>query len=287
MATASAISLFLKRQDDGSGSGSSSVDVWARLEQEDIPDSASEADLNDLHQMIAAAMSGESAYQYVYDSCPYVVIVDGVVTITLPFFVWLSSLDLAYELSASLGEISEGVLNEEYQSFDVIFDHTDSVDVGVAFTGTLVPQMPFFNDDGVEVPPPEITINGSVISFPEPLTTVLRAEGMAVSFKHNLILTITKAGTDFEENPTETTPRRDYSVEPPESAITVAWTDEAGDTQNDILDIEIPGCVIDLLATCEDGEFKADQPDEEPKFLLYYNDCDGSVLGGYWEDRKK
>src|SRR5574340_1526590 len=101
--TASAIASFVKRPADPA---EAAADVWARLTQEPIPDRAGRANLRDLWQMIAAAQAGESAYEYVYDSCPYVAIVDGVVRITLPFYVWPSHLGLAYDLTATAGTIS-------------------------------------------------------------------------------------------------------------------------------------------------------------------------------------
>ena len=242
--------------------------------------------------MIAAAMAGESAFEYVYDSCPYVVIIDGVVRITLPFFVWPSDLGLAYDLTASLGTISPGVAYEEFRSFDAVFDHTDSYDYEAIFVGELTPEMPFFRDDGTEikVQPSEIVTTGSLVTLPEPLTTVLRAEGKAYGFRHELVIEVVKAAPAAEpaaEEEGEAAGPALYTAQDLEAAITVAWLDENGETQSDILDMKIPGCVLDLLETCEDGTPKGD-PRRPPGelFYLYHSTCNGEVLLGRWEDGK-
>ena len=274
MPTASAITSFVKppASDDV-------ADIWARLTQEAIPSSADEADIKDLHQMISAAMAGQSAYEYVYDSCPYVVIVDGVVKITLVFFVWPSSLDLAYDLTATLGTISTGVAYEESRSFDAVFDHTADYDCEAVFDGEFTPEMPFFSDAGieVEVDPSDIRVVGSKITLPEPLTTVLRAEGKVSGFRYELVIEIVKAVADPEGD--AETPAVAQEVTEPKSEITVAWVDEHGETQSDIMAVKIPGCVIDLLATCED-KLKGDpqRPEDEEVPALYYSDCNGEKL---------
>jgi len=262
-----------------------STDIWVRLTQEAIPSSADEADLNDLYQMMAAAQSGKSAWEYVYESCPYVVIVDGVVRITLPFFVWPSAIGLPYTLSATLGTISDAVAYEEFRSFDMVFDHAADVDCEAIFVGEFVPQMPIFRDDGSTIDDVEPTVTGSIVSYPESVTTVLRADGKAFGFRHELVIEITKAATDetAEDQASQT-----YEIETPESAITVAWTDENGETQTDIMDIKIPGCVTDLLATCPDGELKGDphRPENEDLFVVYCSNCNGEELLARWETQK-
>ena len=279
MPTASAITAIVKQP-----LSDAAVDIWARLTQEPIPSSADEANIKDLHQMIAAAMAGESAYEYVYDSCPYVVIIDGVVRITLPFFVWPSDLGLAYDLTASAGTISPGVAHEEFRSFDVIFDHAAVADYEAIFVGGLTPEMPFFRADGSEIPEPEIIAAGSLVTLPEPLTTVLRAEGKVYGFRHELVIEVVKAAVDPEAG--EDAEAELNKVQEPESAITVAWRDENGETQTDILDMKIPGCVLDLLETCEDGTPKGDPQQEGERYVVYYSTCNGEEFLARWEDGK-
>jgi len=282
MPTATAIGSFVKRP---VADVDAATDIWCRLSQEPIPSSADEANLKDLYQMIAAAQSGESAYEYVYDSCPYVTIVDGVVRITLPFFVWPSDMGLAYDLSASVGTITPGVAHEEFRSFDVVFDHAAAYDCEAVFDGELTPQMPYFAADGSEVAPPPITITGSVITLPEPLTTVLRAEGKVTGFRHELHIEVSKMATDPTDPEAGTT---QVSITSPESAVTVAWIDEAGATQTDILDMEIPGCVEDLLETCGDGTPKGDRlRDDAAMYVVYYSTCNGEVLQADWEEDER
>lgn len=297
MPTASAIGSFVKRPPVPGADGA--ADIWCRLTQEAIPSRADEANLKDLYQMIAAAQAGESAYEYIYDSCPYVVIVDGVVRITLPFFVWPSDLGLAYELTASIGTITAGVAYEEERSFDVIFDHADSYDYEAVFDGELTPEMPFFAADGHQVDTPEITITGSLITLPEPLTTVLRAEGTAYGFRHELVIEVVKAApaTDPNAEPeadpaaAPENPERAviYSTTNLEAAITVAWVDETGAIQSEIMDMEIPGCVEDLLETCPDsGNFKGDPERPEGElYMVWYSTCNGEILQQRWEDPNK
>jgi len=273
MPTASAISSVVRRPDQDAAA----ADIWVRLTQEDVPAAADEATLRDLYQMLAAAMAGESAYEYVYDSCPYVVIVDGVVRITLPFFTWPSDPGLAYDLTASYGSITPGVAYEEFRSFDVVFDHAAEYDMETMFEGTFTPQMPFFAADGREVSPPEIIVDGSRVILPEPLTVVLRAEGKAFGFRHELHIEVSKVATDPADPEAEAAVA---AITSPESAITAAWIDEDGAAQNDILDMQIPGCVADLLETCPDGDLKGDpqRPEDIEVPTLYYSTCDGAKL---------
>jgi len=279
MPTAAAIASFVKRPATPAGTA---ADVWARLTQEPIPSGADAANLKDLWQMIAAASAGDSAYEYVYDSCPYVVIVDGVVRITLPFYVWPSHLGLDYDLTTTAGTITPGVAYEEERSFDVIFDHAASYDYEAVFAGELTPQMPFFTADGRAVSTQAITITGSLITLPEPLTTVLRAEGQASGFRHELVLEVVKA------TPTDPAAATN-AVTNPEAAITIAWVDEAGAIQTDILDLEIPGCVTDLLETCPDSGDLKGEPDwpEDELYVVYYSTCNGEILRQGWEEQQR
>ena len=253
------------------------ADIWARLEQEAIPAGAGRANLADLYQMLAMAMSGQSAYEYIYDSCPYVTIIDGLVRVTLAFYVWPSEIDLNYRLHANIGEIGLPELVEAPKSFDAVFDNTDSVELGYLFTGSAVPEMPFFNQQGELLPDPAITILDTLVMLPENVTTVLRLDGLATGYKHTITMELVKA-QDGEP----------YSIDNLKATVTCIWTDEDGQAQTDILDLQIPGCVEDLLNLCDDGRLRTDvHVDEDQLYVVYYSTCNGEILRERWEDRKR
>lgn len=266
------------------GAAADQPDLWAKLEQEYIPVASQSAGLSDLYQMLALVMAGQDAYQYAWDACPYATLIIGdesdTVAVKLDFYVWASDLSLAYSLSADIGEISPGVVVKLERSFDVIVDGTDTIDLGFLFSGTLIPEMPCFDDMGAVVPLPDIEIDGSVLRLSRPVTTVLRATGIATGYQHQVVMYLVKALADADQdNPV--IDKTGYKIENLENTITCKWIDEAGKGQQDDLDLEIPSCVEDLLADCSGGDLPGSfgeitRPEKQP--VLYYSTCNGKPI---------
>lgn len=171
------------------------------LEQEPIPYSEKVISPRDIEQMLARAISGDSAISYVDDSCRYITIQDGVITVTLDFYVWPSDLKLPYSLNASLGEVTEGQSLEYHKSFDVILDNSShqSLPYLLKGSGSVSKQMPYFHADGsVFENSPIFEVEGLDLNSSEDVTTVLRVKGVAQGFKHSVVMKFGKSQFDPE-----------------------------------------------------------------------------------------
>ena len=262
--------------------------TWARLEQEYVADSTKSANLSDLYQMRARAMSGVSALEYIYEQCPYARIADGVLTVTLDFYVWLSGLDIQYQLSITGGTLSDGSLFTLPRSFDVPFIDSAFAQMSFVFAGDLIPEMPFFAADGQIITAPDIKLSGSTVSLSDAATCVLRANGEAQCFKHSLVLQLSESPV-INTNPYtgKVTELAGYALDDLATAVTVSWLDEHGDTQSTIMDIVIPSCVKELVTYCQNGYFISTRKDQnEPSYVVYVSACNGEVIKEGWEDTK-
>lgn len=261
---------------DTSDSGRGSI--WARLEQEYRGSDRDAATLGDLAQMIAAARGGSSAYTYIAKSCPYATVQDDTVIISLVFYVWPSSLDLQYSLAADLGTILDGEIVEEHRSFDVPFQGSDSADLMYKMLGyTLVEEMPFINSNGDILGGVEVTAGDSSVTLSESAYCVLRADGVATGYKHTIEMHIQKGDNDKIENL--------------KNAITVSWVDDAGEDASEVLELEIPPCVDDLLEECPDGTttiwvscVDRNCYGDNAKYVVTYNACNGEIISRGWEE---
>lgn len=79
-----------------------------------------------------------------------------------------------------------------------------------------------------------------------------------------------------------------YKIENLQNNITVTWTDEEGEVQTDIMELEIPQCVQDLLTLCPDGKPKwwiacLGRTCGGDQYIVKYSTCDGSSLQEYWK----
>lgn len=258
-----------------SGSLDTSLDEWAKLEQVYTPNSAQGATIKDAINMVRYAESGISAFQYVNDSCAYIVGSN----VKLDFYVWPSDMDLEYELTSAAGEISKGIKISKPKAFNIIFDKTDSMSVGFIFEGTLKPEIPFFTSVGGDISPnPTITIDGQNIILSESCTTVLRADGKADGYRHTLTIPIAGNVTSIN-SPT----------------VTVTWGSCASDDVEciedhmDVMEMDIPQCVNDLLGRCESEDNSSRDSletlyDEDPKYMVYWNTCNGKPIKEFWKE---
>lgn len=271
----------------------SSIDEWVKLEQVDIPNSSQGATIKDAVNMVAYVKQGNSAFDYIADSCIYVSINAGVVTVKLDLYVWPSDINLQYELKTSIGTISDGTKISKPRAFNVIFDKTNTKSLGFIFDGVLRPEMPFFSSRGGDITPdPTITIEGSNIVLSKKCTTVLRADVTAKGYLHTLSVELDSGTTTKQDKKTgaEVTVSG-YLL--PEPTITATWGDcDANSTEcledhKDVLEMKIPSCVTDLLNACGDGEIPKtleDMHDDEAKYIVYWNTCTGEVIDEFWRD---
>lgn len=253
-------------------------DTWARLEQGYKSSTSDAANLGDLSQMFALARTGHSAFEYVADVCPYAEVVENLVIVQLDFYVWPSDISLPYTLKADLGAISEAERVEEYRSFDVAFQGSDSENLPYIFNGSFVPEMPFISSAGEILAGVEAAAESSVLSLSESAYCVLRADGRVAGFKHTITMTLPKTSENKIENLRNT--------------IVVSWLDETGEKETDTLELEIPPCVSDLLEDCPDGQpvivigcLGRNCDDKDPVYVVKYNVCDGHIISQGWEDQ--
>ncbi len=248
---------------------------WLNLEQEYKPKDSDSATIGDLSQMLNLGKAGQSAFRYITDVCPYAVVFGDVITISLDFYVWPSAIDLNYNLAADLGVISEGESLELARSFDVPLKGVDTVTLPYMFSGTLTPEMPFISSNGSLLTDVDITIDGSQLYSSAKTYCVLRAEGIVTGFKHTVEMAIHK---DVEEK-----------ILNLNNSIVATWVDDEGESQEDILTLDIPPCVVDLLEECPDGTTVAwtgcfgRNCDGIDYFVVRYNTCTGSIISAQWE----
>lgn len=273
-------------------SDTSKLDEWAKLEQVDAPKSSEGATIADAVNMVAYAKQGNSAFDYIADSCTYITVKDGAVIVKLQFWVWPSSMDLDYTLETSIGEIEAGTKVSKIKSFDVIFDKSDSVDVGFIFDGTLKPEMPFFASLGSDISPdPVITQDRTKIELSTTCTTVLRATGRAEGYKHTLTIELaTSTKEKIDSDTGEKVTLTGYSLPNPE--ITVVWGNcEENDTQciethKDELELSVPQCVTDLLNACgeEEPATSLENLYDDWKYVVQWDTCRGIIVNEFFKD---
>jgi hypothetical protein len=172
------------------------LDNWVHLESEAVPFSRKYPSVYDINQMVARVMDGISAVTYLADACPYVTVKNGVITVTLDFYVWPSSLDLPYSLTTPFGNISGPEAVSSHKSTDVVFLNTTEVDLGFLFDGAFTPETPVFNEVGsvLNLRGNDFVVEGSTITTEDPVYVAGRASGVASGYKHSIAMEVIKAG---------------------------------------------------------------------------------------------
>jgi hypothetical protein len=256
-------------------------DRWVRLEQAEHPEVMQYANLYDIDQMMARARSGLSAWSYVKDSCPITINDDGTVDVALDFYSFPSAFDFTYAVSASIGTVGERIRVEQERELDIIFTGSRVDLPWFASMASVEWISPVFRSDGSQIARPHITIEDAalVADADDIAFGVARLRCIAHGYLHTTVIRLVKQTTEQDEDGNVNT--TGYKIENLRCAATAAWQDEDGAARTEQLDLDIPKCVEDYLATCEDGEPKGGTrggDDEEPRPVVYYNDCTGSVL---------
>lgn len=243
------------------------------LALEQVPVADNGLTTEDLAAMLALVRAGYSAKTYRPRSCPASV-VDGRVVVPLHVWAWPVPIDLPYVIAANQGDLAAPVLVEVEREFDVVFDFVDRVTLpfavrSVAWEWTA---MPCFDRLSNEVPRPAVTVDGNTLTLGDEVLAVLRVRCVAVGYLHALTLRIGK-GTN--------------AITDVEAVVSAGWRAKAG-AQATELQLDLPGCVDLLLASCADGSLVAEahgsvRDDTERVAVVYYNDCTGAELAVRYE----
>jgi hypothetical protein len=279
------------------------------LEQEDIPLSLRNATLEDMVQMFNRAVSGLSARSYQIDKCSAATVSsDGTIVVTLKVFVWPSSLDLPYTLTAAYGHVEEAQPLQMEREIDVAVEGSDSVTLPwLMENATAWWQIPCVNEFSDPVPAPNISFDGELIKLSSPCYGVLRVRGLALGYEHTVILGISKTGNVIKTEQisslqiasgynggTAPPPQKDptgkldplgYTITNVNIAVTAAYQGDEQNQQAEILTLKFPACVLDLLEYCPEGTLAAQDKlpsgsfGEGPTPVVYYDTCTGRELG--------
>ena len=74
-----------------------------------------------------------------------------------------------------------------------------------------------------------------------------------------------------------------------DTSVTVSWEDASGEEQSNVTELTVPGCVADLLNSCDESTLPGSRVDTEGdedeggSYLVYYSTCNGTVLDEFWE----
>lgn len=169
------------------------IGEFCRMEQvykESVRDAA---DNNDISQMIATARSGKSAYNYIYDVCPYVTVIGTVLEVKLDFFVWPSDMDLKYTMITGVGTIGNKKIIKEHRAFDVPFQSSSTASFNYLFSGQVSKEMPVFSVRGESLSEIPIEKHDTYLSYPVAITSVFRASGTVEGHRYTLTMELDKA----------------------------------------------------------------------------------------------
>lgn len=250
--------------------GATPADQGPTLLLEQLPVASGKLTADDLEQMLALVRQGISAKTYRPADCPATV-VDSEVLVPVDFYVWPNSLATSYSLAANQGELGEGMAVAIEREFDMVVDFTTVVDLPFAVSALTATwsSLPCFDRHSRQVSTPLIIWEGPRLHLSSEVLGVLRIRCTAMGFLHTLKLRWLKG---------------DSKIDGVKVVVAAAWADQTLTEQ-----LDLPGCVEQLLAECEDGErvrerggSKATQEDETIP-VVYFNDCDGSVLALRYE----
>lgn len=249
------------------GPQASAADNWLHLVQ--VPVSSSKLTAADLHTMLAMVASGVSAKAYKPASCEAYVLGD-MAYCDLQAYVWPSSLELNYTISAQLLTVQEVQSAKVEREFDLVVEMADSVELPCLATAlTATWQTPCYNKVGVQVDPPAITIKPTSLQLSAEVFGVLRIRCLAHGWLHPLQFEMQKNAADTITNLKPT--------------LTATWG-SGENAQSVSINIELPACLETLLAACDDGTTYRDKaygtakPDEGLVSYIYYTPCSGRML---------
>jgi len=262
----------------GAQAAKDSADTWLKLWQRPWAREVQQAGVDDLTAMWYMVLAGLSARLYRAASCPATINSEGVVTVPLDFYVFPSSLGLQYSLAAAIGTISAGIAVEEEREFDLIFDQQDVVDLGYQAAGIeYVFQSEAYDEMGRQIARPRVSYAEGRVHLSASCFCVLRIRCRALGYRHTVTMELTKfePGEDADGAINYT----GYTIENLRNSIQATWM-ENDELQSEKLDLEIPPCVEDYLALCEDDTLKGIIGHLGDVWtIVFYSTCTGNILG--------
>ena len=252
---------------------------WIKLWQKPFSRVVQQAGVVDLVEMWYYVLAGLSARYYHANACPAEIGADGVVTIPLDFYLFPSSLDLQYTLAAALGTLSAPVYEQVPKEFDLVFDQTDEVDLGyLAENYSWQPLSEAYDEYGRPIARPSVNFADGKVRLSASCFWILRVRCLAQGYKYRLTMRLRK----YEQEVDDTTGELNwtgYSITNLQASVQATWMD-GGELKSAELELEIPPCVEDYLALCEDGEPAGTivLNHDEPYFIVYYSTCTGNVI---------
>lgn len=289
----SSLSISLSLANALSASG-----VWLKLEQEMLPSHrVASPTLSLVYQMVTRAITGVSASTVPYPDCP-VEILGSIIRVSLPFYVWPSSMELTYSLSSNIeGEISDGVIVDTERELDVTFPMQNSVDMGTLFDITDYEwQTPCYGEDGAIISNRQVTSDGALLRVDQPVFGVLRVKGVQRGFRHIAHLDFDKTAEGAEAL-TEAVEDSGAEVETTSSGtvlnkitnvnadVTANWVN-CLKPESTTLSLKIPKCALDILTVCGPEDYggiiyggRVIDTDEGALIpTVYFSTCTGKMI---------
>lgn len=269
------------------GLSSASDNYWVNLEQGDLPVYDGNASLLDILNMTAIARSRETASSYRSNDNIYFSDEGNTINVPLTFYLWPSSLDLAYSLEVHAnGSLSErtAVLLPRVGNKVIPMDNIVEFPALLA-NSSFSWETPCYNRNGAIVPNPSYTIERNQIVLDAEVFGVLRGAFQYSGYKYALTLSFSKVETTVEKEPLagfrdivhqQTKYDRITSVV---CSVLCTYIDEKGETKQEVLELQIPKSVEMYLSECPGG-VSIEWPDDIDgcNTIYYYSVCDGAVL---------
>lgn len=254
---------------------------WLKIYQEPIETTAQQVSYNDLAAMYYMALAKVSARLYESQSCP-VSMTAGRILVPVPFYIFPSSLDLGYELTSGVGEVSSGIAAQVWREFDVIIDNESEVDLGfLAEQVSFTPLTGYY--DHLSRPlrdAPTITHDGGRLLIEPACFCILRVKCLALGYAHTLTMQLDKFEKTADESGLNWS---GYSLDNLQSFVQATWF-EGDELQSTSKKLAVPPCVQDFLSFCPDDSERAGEPVSYVGSLkghhtiLWYSTCTGREL---------
>lgn len=266
---------------------------WVRLEQILPAKTARYANLADVYQAWTYAATGKSNRAVRPRGCP--VEFDGsIVRFFIGFYAWPSNPELPYQLTSTLGEVGPQQLARLPREFSAFANNTRIIDLECWMEDVTVAwETPVWDRYGSRIAVPKITNHSTYLEFDRECFGALRIKGRAVGGYHVLTVEIDKEIWDEPEAPRPEQQQGDITfinqlyhnttnsnkigrIEP---VITATWQAAENIAAADQLKLEVPQCVLDVLAYCPGNPlYLLNWCETISKTQVYYSACDGAIL---------
>lgn len=267
--------------------------AWVRLEQIVPAATKKLPSLSDVYRAWNLAASGISARTERPVGCP--VEFDGpLVRFFLGFYAWPSAPDLAYQLTTTIGEVGPAQIVLLPREFSAFVNNASAIDLPYYMEElTATWETPVYNRYGETIPQPVIVNHHTHLTFSSECFGALRISGKAVGSYHILTVEIDKNTWTDESvepppqiqgdvtyvNPLPFNNQNADSISGITATITATWLAGENIAATDQLPLEIPQCVLDVLAWCPGNpNYILNWCEEKTETVVYYSACTGDVV---------